>query len=310
MFEDDRTEDQKQFGHYAFPILFGFFAVIVLWLAHSSAPTHDYYNPSHPNKAEETYSDSPSVSKLPEYVDAKTETTKEYTEKEKEAFVRERSDLAAQWAMAHYTYIGIWIGLIGVAFIIWTLIESRKAAYFAERTLQHTQNATRRELRAYIAQAGRAIEVFEVGKKIKVAVAFQNYGSTPAYSFCFIDRVGIDRVQSAGYGRRHQHDLMAPSASKTFRIESDDPLTDEVKRAIESGESMFLVDMLCLFTDTFGQNWHYRARMYADNNTANTNSRGNFNISGGALYFYAEEELSEENHDNYPEQWGIDEILE
>jgi len=181
--ENQTAEEQKQFNHAFVPILFGILALFLVYLVYLYSPTHGHYNPANSQETDHTYSQSPSVSKLPPIVDPSAKAGNEYSEKDKESFVADRSDLAAQWAMAHYTFIGIVIGLIGVAFIIWTLIESKKAAYFAERTLAETRESTRRELRAYLHCAEPTISLIESATDTEVILGFvfKNTGQTPAY---------------------------------------------------------------------------------------------------------------------------------
>lgn len=143
MWEDDRTEEQKQFGDWFLPLLAAFFAIIFLWVMASASPVKNYYNPANPEAAKSTYEDAASVSKLPPKIDSQTNSEKEYTEQEKESFVRERSDLAAQWAMAQFTWIGIWVAVIGIGFVVWAIIEGRRAARYAEKVLIETVKSTK-----------------------------------------------------------------------------------------------------------------------------------------------------------------------
>ena len=170
---------QRRFGNWFIPLLIGAAAFFVIFWAYSEAPTHRHYNPAKANGTDQAYEESASISKLPPNVDTKSKATKKHTEKDKEAFVASRSDLAAQWAMAHYTFVGLWVGIIGICFLIWTIIETKGASYFAEQALDETKFNSKRELRAYISVVPFAINKWDASCPT-VIFRFFNKGQTPA----------------------------------------------------------------------------------------------------------------------------------
>lgn len=173
------TDRQKKFGNVFIPILIGCCALFVIFWAYLEPPNQRHYNPASSNEANPTYEESTTVSKLPPNVNAKAKTTEEYTEKDKESFAASRSDLAEQWAMAHYTFVGLIIGLVGIGFIIWTVIETKGAAFFAEQTLKETKNNSRRELKAYLSTKIFVHNTYR-SDTADFDICVTNFGQTPA----------------------------------------------------------------------------------------------------------------------------------
>lgn len=170
------------------------FTIIVGVVAYFYSPTKQHYNPSeqHNSASDERY--APTVVIMPKKEDPVAEATDSYTAREKEQYVAERSDLAAQWATARYTFVGLIMGGMGLLFIILTLRESSKAAYFTNEALKETKLNSRRELRAYLS-------VHVIAKNINdteyptIHIHFQNHGVSPAMNIsCHCRGMGADET--------------------------------------------------------------------------------------------------------------------
>ncbi len=110
------------------------------------------------------------------------------------------SDLAAQWTVANYAHRGFWLGLIGLGFLGWTLIETRKAARAASDTLD-VAHATLTEAKRSNNLNNRPwviVETVSIGPvfrdadgiiRVGVCVKIRNTGQTPAMKIGF--NVGI-----------------------------------------------------------------------------------------------------------------------
>lgn len=156
------------------------FVVIIGFVAYFLSPTNAHYNPSNNYAAENSYPDSRSLTVLHPDIDPIKNITKPTTERDKEKHVAERSDLAAQWAMAHYTFVGLIVGVIGVILIILTFYQSSRAAYFTEQALHETKMANRRSQRAYIAIERAFVQKITAGYPIELKITIENFGQTPA----------------------------------------------------------------------------------------------------------------------------------
>lgn len=174
------TDQQRKNMSWFIPLSVGVVAFgFILW-AWSESPTHRHYNPANTKSAEHTYQDSHAISKLPPSINPKTKTEEEHTEERKESFTASRSDLAAQWAMAHYTFVGLVIGVIGICFIIWTLIETRGAALFAEQTLVATKESSKRQIRAYLSLQVISLNINDCRGVPTIKFKIINKGASPA----------------------------------------------------------------------------------------------------------------------------------
>lgn len=178
------------------PSDFSIIAIIILTLIIGSAayfwsPTQNHYNPADKHQASSDEGYAKAIVSMPDKVDPIAQATQSYTASEKEEYVAERSDLAAQWATARYTFVGLIMGGMGLFILIMTYMESSKAAYFTERALNETKLNSRRELRAYLKVE---VDVLNIYKSINIArgatdydlvrfcVGVENCGSTPAKS--------------------------------------------------------------------------------------------------------------------------------
>ena len=150
-----------------------------IW-AYYGSPTNRYYNPANQHQSTAYDGDSHAVTPMPEKIDSVTKTTKPYTAEEKEKFAADRSDLAAQWATARYTFVGLVLGGLGLFFIIVTVQESRKAAYFTQQALSETKSNSRKELRAYIHVVPYALNLNSTEDVPTVVLRIFNKGQTPA----------------------------------------------------------------------------------------------------------------------------------
>jgi len=267
-----KLEDkQKRFGNWFIPVLIGCFSLILIYWAYSEAPTHRHYNPSSAHSADNTYEQSSSISKLPPNVDAKTKTTKKHSKKDEESFVAERSDLAAQWAMAHYTFVGLIIGMIGIGFIIWTIIETRGAAHFAEQALNETKENSKRELRAYVTLSnisGGQIPTTTSVNNI-VDFNFQNDGATPASNIKIQHRWVRLNSENDGVDSFRNSKLITEFENSDFNkstLGSDKIVTVSIRQTHEiklirliAGHYIGVVEMKIFFTNIYGERWcnHY-----------------------------------------------------
>jgi len=160
-----------------------------LFFIYHISPTNRYYSPADHDQshAEHGYPDdifSPSSD------DVTIEDAKETeTKKEIEKHIAERSDLAAQWAMAHYTFVGVFIGGIGIFFIIMTFQQSTKAAYFTQEALDETRRASELELQPYLSAGeiviGNSSDKFEIYPEMQTIfngrLKITNEGKTPVW---------------------------------------------------------------------------------------------------------------------------------
>ena len=76
---------------------------------------------------------------------------------DKRDFAATCSDLTAQWTVADFTHRGFWLGLIGLGFLGWTLLETRKASMSARdaakagwEAVEATKLGVRAEFQPYI----------------------------------------------------------------------------------------------------------------------------------------------------------------
>lgn len=98
--------------------------------------------------------------------------------------------------MADIAFVGLWVGIIGIAFIAWTLIETRSAAFSARETLriaEETLGETREANKAVVTMSNRIPRFganthvtnlrgsYRVPHCIEIFVEFKNYGLTPAH---------------------------------------------------------------------------------------------------------------------------------
>jgi len=161
------------------------------------SPTHRHYNPEKTYGAKKTYSESGFIPHYPPNIDAEDKVTKPYSQKEIEQLVKDRSDLAAQWAMAKYTFMGIWVGVIGIFFLVWTLHASRRAAFFAEEALSETKTSSERELRAYLSVHIMSENFLDSGRVPTIWIRFQNRGMSPTINIsCHVIGMGANETIS------------------------------------------------------------------------------------------------------------------
>lgn len=282
-------------------------AAFFSWLvfdAYSNPPSKNRYNPHKTYNCEsaacEGFFLKPDVS-------ANDKKTKAPNYLKEEQWRSERSDLAAQWETADRTRLAFRAAMLGVWLLIWTIFETKAAAKFAETALGDNRDNSRRELRAYIALQDCNLEVFEVGKPIEIMLCYHNYGATPAYNVGTKSNEGFNSVSSAEITDNSSRDIVAPNSGKCLSIGPENPLTQQELDSIESGESLFLVDFVCIYTDTFNETWSHRGRLYVGKRTVTRTKNDTLKTPG--LYFRSEIELSEQEKGKYPKKWDKEEIL-
>ena len=245
MGNDQKEVKKKQERNtiWLIPLAAGIVAIFLVYLAYSHSPTHEYYNPENPYSADHTYEDSKSISKIPPDPNPYKQTGKKHSEEKKESYVAQRSDLAAQWAMAHYTFIGLVIGLIGIAFLVWTIIETRKAAHLAQEALTETRISSRKELRAYITSAA-TIDNSYGRTTICVLITVKNDGQTPAVNYFANYRFLADEQEIFAPDMGLKALTIPPSGKITYRF--------DIIKADFSGAEQIVVEINAKFNDIFG----------------------------------------------------------
>ena len=88
--------------------------VIIGCIAFFKSPTQNHYNPANKHHAASENGYSETIASMPQKIDPVAQATQTHTTAEKEKYVVERSDLAAQWAMAQYTFVGVALGGMGL----------------------------------------------------------------------------------------------------------------------------------------------------------------------------------------------------
>jgi len=170
-------------------------AIAIIVVGFFLNPTNSHYNPENKQNAHKTYSDTDVVLSIPDNSKPLIPSTQPYTEKEKEDYVASRSDLAAQWAMAEYTFVGLIIGVVGIILIVLTFYQSRQAAFFAEQALDETKVNSRRELRAYLGTHIIAKNLNDTEQVPTIHIRFHNRGMSPAMGIsCHVTGMGADET--------------------------------------------------------------------------------------------------------------------
>jgi len=262
----DKKKQQKPLsdGKIAFLIVT---MILLAFAASVLSPTNDHYDPagSHKSTPDKGYSEA--LVFIPEKPKSIEGAKQAYTDQEKEQYAASRSDLAAQWATARYTFVGLVMGGMGLFFIIVTLRESSKAAYFAEQALFETKQNSKRELKSYITSS----EI--VGGKIPstpsinaiVTLKFQNDGSTPASNIKVLHRWvrlnsepdGTDEFRNSKIISDFEiSDIDKSTLGSNKTISAHIRQTTEMSRIrVVAGHYIAVLELKIFFSNIYGERW-------------------------------------------------------
>jgi hypothetical protein len=102
---------------------------------------------------------------------------------------REHADLCQQWRVAEAAETQIFLSVLGLILLAFTLVFTAIAAVAAWRTVNTMRRTSERQLRAYVSFVGPAFQISKVGDDeqivISVEARMKNAGQTPAHN-CII----------------------------------------------------------------------------------------------------------------------------
>jgi len=206
------------------------------------SPSNKHYNPADQQYPIGANNHAEVNTPAPVNINPITNEEEPASQKEAENYAAGRSDLAAQWAMAEYTFVGLGMGALGLILIGFTYWESRKAAYFTEQALNETKISSRKELRAYLVITA-AIENYHGSDNGFITVSFENTGQSPAINLTYRVEVKIDG--SADDGIDVDKKISIPPAKKIFH-----PV--EVAADLLNSSDVIICEIFCGYNDIFG----------------------------------------------------------
>lgn len=179
----------------AFWVVAAFFGLLILD-AFLKPPSKNRYNPHNTYDCESASCEGfffiPNVESA-----EKTTETPDYLKDEK--WRSERSDLAAQWETADRTRLAFRAAMLGVWLLVWTIVEAKTAANFAEQTLKSTKETSYKELRAYLGVVLTAVPIKDGDETLSIRVTIKNFGQTPAYNIKFAHIINFVPLEWGGH---------------------------------------------------------------------------------------------------------------
>ena len=165
------------------------------------------------------------------------------------------SDLCAQWKAADaardaakYAFWSLWIGITGTVLLVWTLLETRKAAI--------------REQRAYVRVEPAPSGSIEAGKPVCIPMNAINYGTTPAVDLSIMS-VAVVRPPDWNWSNEPGFDGTAdqvrpratlhPDSPFLFKVEMDGRLPKPIYESIMEGRAVVFARGTILYRDVFGK---------------------------------------------------------
>lgn len=178
----------------------------------------------------------------------------------------EQSDLAAQWTMAGFAGLQLILTFLGLLYIRWTLIETKKAVKeagdataAAENAIEVTRLSAERQLRAYLSIDKISATGLSPGETPVVWISVTNRGQTPARNLwvktVVVRCTGLDPDEAPirGMAGKLLYDLGPGQRSSQSVDIMKAPLSGEQYLSLGSGAASFVVAGYIRYTDMFGR---------------------------------------------------------
>ncbi|HET9640992.1 MAG TPA: hypothetical protein VFP12_17510 [Allosphingosinicella sp.] len=143
--------------------------------------------------------------------------------------------------------------------------EGRRAADAAEKTLAHSAETARVELRPYLAVENESVyqeDEESIPRRIWIRVGYNNTGATPALSGMLHSEAWVEPGVDLP---RHTLDLtvatLLPRSTQHANLGLN--LIDEELEALQQEGARLKFDYELTFTDVFGEKWRHRQTFYA-----------------------------------------------